>query len=219
MKKRLLWIWELVSYNPGWKLLSIAVAVALWVSVASEPQLATIVTVPVQYKNLPDELEISSEPPGAVALELIGPSGQLQGAVHPAVVLDMSGVQPGERTYAVGNGNVKLARSVHLVRAIPSELRFRFERRASRLVTVAPHFANEGQNGYDVANWKVEPRQLTVVGPVSHVTRMRSVSTDAADVSAVYGSSEFRVNAYTGDPYVRFAGSPQVSVTVVMKKK
>jgi hypothetical protein len=219
MKKRLLWLWYLISYNPGWKLLSIAVAVALWVFVASEPELATIATVPVQYKNLPDELEISSDPPDAVSLELRGPSGQLQGGLHPAVVLDMSGVQPGERTYAVGDGTVKLARGVHLVRATPSELRFRFERRASRQVAVVPRFANEGQNGYEVANWKVVPQELTVIGPASHVSRMHSVSTDAADVSGVVGSSEFRVNAYTGDPFVRFTRSPQVSVTVLMKKK
>jgi YbbR domain-containing protein len=219
MRRRFEWLFRFVLSNLGWKLLSLAIAVGLWAFVASEPELATITTVPVQYKNLPDELEISSEPPDAVSLELRGPSGQLQSGVHPAVVLDMSGVQPGERTYSVGNGNVKLARGVHLVRAIPSELRYRFERRATRLVTVVPHFANEGQNGYEVARAKVDPEELSIVGPASHVNRMHSVATDAADVSGVVGSSEFRVNAYTGDPFVRFAGSPQVNVTVVMKKK
>ena len=213
------WPSKYVLHNIGWKLLSLVIAVALWAFVASEPELATIATAPVQYKNLPDELEISSEPPDAVSLELQGPSGQLQSGVHPAVVLDMSGVQPGERTYSIGDGNVKLARGVHLIRSVPSELRYRFERRSTRIVTVVPHFTNEGQDGYEVTNAHTEPAQLTIVGPASHISRIHSVSTDAADVAGVVGSKEFRVNAYTGDPFVRFAGPSQVTLTVVMKKK
>jgi hypothetical protein len=38
-------------------------------------------------------------------------------------------------------------------------------------------------------------------------------------VSSVVGASEFRVNAFVDDAYVRFAGSPQVTVAVTMKKK
>jgi len=33
------------------------------------------------------------------------------------------------------------------------------------------------------------------------------------------GTAEFRVNAFVEDPYVRFLGSPQVVVTVSMKKR
>ena len=46
-----------------------------------------------------------------------------------------------------------------------------------------------------------------------------AVVTDPIDVSNVVGTSEFRVNAFVEDPYVRFEGSPQVTVTVTMKKK
>jgi hypothetical protein len=51
------------------------------------------------------------------------------------------------------------------------------------------------------------------------VARITSVVTDRVDVSSVVGSSEFRVNAFVEDPYVRFVGSPQVTVSVTMKKR
>jgi hypothetical protein len=35
--------------NVGWKLLSLGAAVVLWISVASEPELATLHSVPVEY--------------------------------------------------------------------------------------------------------------------------------------------------------------------------
>jgi len=45
------------------------------------------------------------------------------------------------------------------------------------------------------------------------------VVTDPVDVSSVVGRSGFRVNAFVSDAYVRFAASPQVVVTVTMKKR
>jgi hypothetical protein len=141
------------------------------------------------------------------------------GGVRPAVVLDMSGVQAGERTFAIGDGNVRLPRGVRLVRAIPSEVRLDFERRGVREVPVVPRFAGDGSNGYAVAHFNVEPPRLLVVGPASHVDHIRSVTTDPVDVTAAVGSSEFHVNAFVADPFVRFQESPRVTVAVTMQKR
>jgi len=51
------------------------------------------------------------------------------------------------------------------------------------------------------------------------VARVESASTDPIDLANVVGSSEFRSNAYVNDPYVRFQSSPQVTVTVTMRKR
>ena len=218
--RRLKWITE----NFGWKVLALASAFALWALVASESELSVFVTVPLAYKNLPDELEISADPVSTVSLELRGPSGVLVGfgdsvVARPAVIVDMTGVRAGERTFPIGDGNVKLARGVRLVRAIPSEARFEFELRGSRRVEVTPRFAGEGSGGYAVESFAVEPKQLPLLGPASRVARIPFVTTDRVDVSSVVGTAEFRVNAFVEDPYVRFEGSPQVTVTVTMKKK
>jgi len=218
-----------VTTNFFWKLLALAIAVVIWMVVATEPELSTFATVPLEFRNLPPDLEIASEPDTSVSLELRGPAGALRGvggfepfglgSLRPAVILDMSGTQPGERTFAIGNGSVRLPRGVYLVRAVPSAVRFDFEHRASRFVPVTPRFSGEGVNGYSVAQVDIEPKELPVVGPASHVARVHDAVTDPVDVSNVVGESQFRANAYIGDPYVRFEKSPQVTVTVVMKKK
>ena len=216
------WILRLVFHNFGWKLLSLAAAVVLWALVASEPELSTFATVRLEYRNLPDDLEISSDPVGSVSLELRGPSGELRAAgdgIQPAVVLEMSDVRPGERTFTIGAGNVKLARGVRMVRSIPSEVRFLFERRMVRFVPVVVRIAGQGQNGYTVAHQSVAPDRLAIAGPSSHVARITAAVTDPVDLSSVVGTSEFRVNAFVEDSFVRFQSSPQVVVTVTMKKK
>ncbi|MBZ5728178.1 MAG: hypothetical protein LAP87_24730 [Acidobacteriia bacterium] len=223
MKRILKALHGAVTRHVGWKLLSLAIAVVLWAVVATEPELSTFASVPVEYKNLPDGLEINSPPVTSILLELRGPSGELRGlgdgGVHPAVVLDMSSARPGQRTFPIGDSNVKLARGVRLVHSRPSEVRFDFEPRAQRPVPVVVRFTGEGKNGYVVAHSECVPAELWIAGPSSRVARVVAAVTDPVDVSTMAGSSRFSVNAFLEDPYVRFQSSPQVSVDVTMRKK
>ena len=214
-------LFDLVTRNLGWKLLSLAIAVFVWGVVANEPELSTFAAVAVKYRNLPDDLEISSDPVSSVKLELRGPSGQLrgvgEGGTSPEVILDMAKVQPGERTFPIGDGNVHLVRGVHLVRAIPSGVRFRFERHAERTIKVIPRFHQ--RDGYEVASFTVKPDSIAVAGPASHGTQVETVLTDQVIVPAQAGSFEYPVNTFVDDPYVRFPGLSRVTVTVTMRKK
>jgi YbbR domain-containing protein len=205
----------------GWKLLSLLMAVLLWVLVASEPELSTFVSVPVQYKDLPDGLEITSSVVDIVYLELHGPAGELGGVSDRrryAVVLDMSGAQPGQRTFTIGPSQVKLPGGLRLVQAVPSQLRVNLERRDFQMVPVEVRFG-QPQSGYEVAGFKVTPAELQIVGPESHVRRIKSVSTDPLDLSTVVGQEAFHVNAFADDPHVRFVTSPQVDVTVQVRAR
>jgi YbbR domain-containing protein len=216
------WIRDLLFQNLIWKLLSLAIAVVLWAMVATEPELTTMANVHLEYKNLPEGLEISSEPVSSVLLELSGSSGALRGvgdAVHPAVVLDMSDATSGERTFSIGDRNVKVTRGVRLVRAIPSAVHFHFEPRRMSTVPVRVRFLHEGQNGYAVAEYHVDPPQMEITGPRSSVTRVAGVVADPIDLASATGTSQFHVNVFTDDSFVRFLNTPEVAVTVTMKKK
>jgi hypothetical protein len=208
--------------NIWWKLLALATALVIWALVASEPDLSTFSTVRLEYKNLPGDLEISSEPVTTVVLELHGPSGALRGvseSIRPSVVLDMSNARSGDRTYTIGDGNVKLARGVKLVRSIPQEVRFQFDQRRVRTVPVEVRFTGEGQNGYEIERSEVEPSEVQIVGPRSRVSRIHSAVTDLVDVSNVVGNSEFHVNLLVDDAFVRLQANTQAIVRVTMKKK
>ena len=210
----------LVIANPGWKLLSLAIALAVWGVVANEPELATFTTAGIEYKNLPEDLEISSEPVSTVKLELRGPSGQLRGVsdgASPEVILDMSDVRVGERTFPIGDGNVRLVRGVQLVRAIPSLVRIRFERHAQRTVKVTPRFHD--RDGYEVADYTVNPDSVAVAGPASHIAQIETVVTDTVNVPGRAGAFEYPVNTFLDDPYVRFPDVSRVVVTVTVRKR
>jgi len=152
--KALNWLAGLISHNFWWKVVALAIAVLIWALVASEPELSAFATAHVEYKALPDGLELSSEPVTSILLELRGPSGELRGlgdgGQHPAAVLDMSNMTPGEHTFAISGANVRLSRGVHMERAIPSQVRLTFDQRLERSVPVAVRLRGEPRRGYRV---------------------------------------------------------------------
>jgi YbbR domain-containing protein len=213
---------ELVTHNFLWKLLALAGAVVIWALVASEPELSTFTTVRLEFRNLPEDLEISSQPLETVTLELRGPAGELRGegeSRRPAVVLDMADAVPGKRTFQIGDGNVTLPRGVSLMRSVPSQVQFDFERHGARTIPVQVRFAGEGTNGYVVARFTVSPEKLAIEGPANHVANVMAALTDPVDVTSAVGTSQIRANVFVQDSYVRFESSPQVVVTVTMKKR
>jgi len=216
------WVLQLVTNNFLWKLLALAGAVAIWAAVTNEPELSTFVRVPLEFRNLPVDLDIASPPVEAVTLELRGPASELRGqgdSRRPAVVIDMSMATPGQRTFHIGNGNISLPRGVRLVSSVPSVVRLEFDRRAVRDIPVQARFTGEGANGYVVARYTVSPPKLRVEGPENHVTRLPAAATDSIDVSSAVNTAQLHVNAFVTDPFVRFEGSPEVLVTVTMKKQ
>jgi len=209
--------------NVGWKLLSLAAAVLLWISVASEPELSAFISVRVEYKGLSPDLEISSDVVETVFLEVRGPSADLPGLPELrrqyAVILDMSNVEPGQHTFTIDRGDVRLPRGIQLVRAIPSQIRMDFEPSASRSVPVEVHVAEGLPPDLAVVEAVAEPSALAVTGPASRVARVAAVDTDPIDVKPQVGTSEYRVSTFVSDSRVRFLDSPVVTVKVTVRKK
>lgn len=212
---------RLLLNNLGWKLLSLAIAVVLWYAVVGEPLYEASVSAPLLLTGAPADLEISSERPERVSLELQGPSSLLdqEHLSSVAVVLDLSSVsQPGERTFTLSRENVRLPRGLTLRRAVPSQIRLYFERRITATIPVRARFANDGFGGYFLRRQEISPGKLRVVGPESHVRRAAWAETDLIDLAGVTGERVFRVNVFLDDPQVRFEDAPQVDVLVETAK-
>jgi YbbR domain-containing protein len=212
---------RLLFENLGWKLLSVALAFLLWLIVVDRPELARSVSVPIEYRNIPENLEMSSNVPDRVHLEVRGSSTRLEGAdlSGAAVVLDLAAIHgPGERTFTIDEDRVRLPFGLRLVRAIPAQLRIEFEQRVSREVPVRVHFSTSPPAGYRVQGQEVSPAKIRIVGPASRVNGIEYAETDPIDLSQTVSAAEFRVHAFVRDPQVRFVSEPVVRVKVVLEK-
>jgi YbbR domain-containing protein len=208
---------RLLTRNLGWKLLALIAAFGVWLDVASEPELATIVSVPVEYKNSPKDLEISSTIVDSIDVEARGPAGQLSRLAdsHIAAVLDFARVKnPGERTFTLTPAELKLPRGIELIRTIPAQLRFSFERRTTRAVAVQVEFSGKLDTRLSISQIDVEPPELTIAGPESHVRNSKKLVSDPFDLTSVAGDTERTLAVYAAESEVRILNTPQVTVKI-----
>lgn len=210
-----------LTRNLGWKIASLGAAFVMWLLISGARELTTSITVPVQYRNIPKNLEISSDMMEQVHLILRGPSPLLSRLSHNEMplIVDLSDVRtPGQRTFTLDRRNVNLPAGVTLERAVPAQLQIRVETRISRDVPVKPQFENIPE-GMKVVSAEVNPAKLTVVGPQSRVRHIQEVLTDAVDLRILDAKGNAPSTAYSGDAQVNFTTSPAVTVHVTLAPK
>ncbi len=202
--------------NLGWKFASLAISFLLWFAINGANDLTESVSAPVQYRNIPQNLEIGSDLVEQVHLILRGPSLLLSRASTnpPPVVIDLAESKgPGEKTFAVTAANVRLPGGVMLEKALPGQIRLRLEGRLQKTVPVHVRL-DHLPVGMEATVDEVTPSSLTIVGPENRVRSIEVVETDPVDVRAMAPGGHARTAAYAADPRVSFTTSPSVSVRI-----
>ena len=214
-------LFQIIFRNIGWKLLSLVLAGIVWVTIHREPIIFSVLAAPVQFKNVPTNLESSSDIVESVDIETRGPAELLRNLSEKkvAVVLDFASVrEPGERTFTIERKNTNLPRGVEIVRIIPSQLRFVFEARVVRKVPVEPQFSGALPNGLRIVSTATVPHELAITGPESEVRKVAILRTDPVDLNGLSEDRNVRVSAFLPNPQLRFMDSHDVTVKVSVAK-
>src|SRR5712691_3715351 len=122
--------------NFGLKLISLLLAAGLWLVVARDPVAEVELKVPIEFHNVPENLEIDSASFTEAQVRLRGP-GRLIHSLRSADVraeIDLSGVRPGSRTFDLSSRNVHAPQDFEVVQIVPGQFELSFDNRMTRSV-------------------------------------------------------------------------------------
>jgi YbbR domain-containing protein len=209
-----------VLHNAGLKLISLAAAVLLWMAVAREPIAEVAVNVPIEFQNVPENLEISSETIPQAQVRVRGPARLVrdvsQAGVH--AIIDLTGSKPGTRTFELGPARIQSPGEVQVMQVIPTRLQLELDLRATRQVEVRPRVIGTFASGIRIARVTADPAVVTIVGPAQRVDAVEAATTDPVDATGVVGRQTFSSHVYVTDPLVRVTNADPVHVTVITEK-
>jgi YbbR domain-containing protein len=202
--------------NLGLKFLSIALAVLLWLVISGEQIVERALRIPLEFTNLPQQLELVGDMPNVVDVRVRGSSGALTrlAAGDLVAVLDLRTARAGQRLFPLTSSDVRTPFGVDVVHVSPSNVSIGFEQSASKLVPVVPAVEGEPAEGYVVGTVIADPATVEVVGPISAVGNLTAAMTETISVA---GSSEpVRESVTIGvpDPSVRLRRPQSATVTV-----
>jgi len=208
-----------VLHNFGIKLLSLALSVGLCVQVARAPPPEVAVDVPIVFRNIPENLEISSENVPRSQIRVRGPQRVVR-RLQPADIyaeIDLSGMKPGERTFDLTAQQVHQPRELEVVQVVPNQFHLIFDTRLTRQVPVRPRAFGNFAAGYQIGRLEADPSSITISGPRQRVAAVEAAITDPIDASGTMERATFVRHAYVSDPLVQVMNPNPVRVTVIME--
>ena len=201
-------------------MVSLTLAVLLWIALNVEPKSEIGLNVPLEFRNSPKGVEVLGET-NSVDIRLSASSSIVRRIDASAVTasVDLSEWAPGERTYSLGESNLTVPFGVAVTKITPNKIRLRFEHTKQRVVRIDPRILGRPAEGYVVAAVACEPDKAELEGPASYLARVESVSTDALDISGRSSTFSARLHLYIEDPLVRLTADQETQVQIAIVPK
>jgi YbbR domain-containing protein len=200
----------------GLKLLSLAMALLLWLVVSGEETVERGLRIPLELQQFPANLELQSEPPANVDVRVRGSSGALSriSAGDVIAVLDLHGATAGRRLFRITPEQVRVPFGVAVVQVNPASVALVFEQSVARQVMVTPDVEGKPAPGFMLGKVTVDPALVDIVGPESSVKRVAEAITESVMIAGARDTVTETVAVGLQDPAVRLRAPRPATVTV-----
>ena len=209
-----------MRYSPfrhlGLKVVAVTLATLLWLIVAGDHLVERSMRVPLEFRNLPEALEIVGDPPAAVDVRLRG-SSALLGRLEPrdiVAVLDLGTARPGSRMFHLRSDEVRAPYGVEVAQVVPGTLALDLETSGRRTVPVVPALDGEPAPGFVIGRVTSEPATVEVTGPESRLKQLTGATTEPVDVTGSRARVRDVVTVGITDSTVRLVQAQDANVTV-----
>ncbi len=164
------------------KLLSLAIAIVLWLLVTGQNQPVTAhVNVQLNFIR-PQSLEISNDPPRTVDVTLTGSRNKLDDLTSLDLVatVDITDQRAGERVLRLADrARITLPQGIKVDGFQPSAIPIRLEEIVDRQVPVEPKLEGKPDDGFEVYSVYPNKGSVSVRGPASRVNAIQKISTES----------------------------------------
>ena len=200
----------------GLKLMAVALAMLLWLIVAGDHLVERSLRVPLEYRNIPTELELVGDPPTEVEVRLRG-SSALLGRLEPrdiVAVLDLASARPGSRMFHLRSDEVRSPYGVEVAQVIPNTLAIDLEKSSHRTVPIVPALDGEPAPGFVIGRVTAEPATVEVAGPESRLKQLSGATTEPVQVTGSRARVRDVVTVGMTDSAVRLVQPQNAVITV-----
>jgi YbbR domain-containing protein len=205
-------------HHLGLKFVSIALAALLWVAVSGEQTVERALRIPLEFTNLPSQLEVVGDAPAVVDVRVRGSSGALNRIAggELVAVLDLRSARSGRRLFHLGGTDVRTPFGVDVVQVNPSTVSMAFEPSGVKIVPIVPTVEGDPADGFVVGTVTAQPSTVEVLGPVSVLARLTQAMTEPVTVTGASAPLMETVNIGIADSAARLRTPQTTRVGVVV---
>lgn len=202
------------------KLFALVLAFLLWFQTSGQKEVQTTVAIPIEFTNMPRDLEITNEYPKSVNV-LITKEGAVRLDENTlSLVVDLRNAQPGIAVLPLTEDNIKnLPSGISTGDFEQRRLRLQFERTRRKLVQVNPGILGQPAEGFRTGEIQVYPGEVLISGPQSKIERITSAGTETIDISGKNQTFTQTVHLDLDDISIRIEETESVDVVVYIEEE
>lgn len=206
--------------NLSLKILSILLALFMWIYVTYRGQSEMAFDAPIAFKNVPKGLELLRTSAKTVTLNLRGQERMLK-SLRPmdlSVVVDLANSRPGESTYYLDRNTVIVPGNVDILRVDPTSVKVMLDEAQVKTLPVRASVVGTPEQGFKITSVEVSPPSVTVQGARSELSRMAVIRTEAIDVAGFDSDIRETVRLNVNGKNIKTA-NPEVTVSIAIRRR
>jgi YbbR domain-containing protein len=211
---------KLLLENWGIKLLSLILSVSLWFYVTSKGKTEMTLTVPLELRNIPQNMAVVGNVTGSLDVRVQGQERVLRDITVGKKVygsLDLSLAKIGENIVPISPDNIRRPSGVTVMHISRSEVKVRLEPLVRKTFRLKPVLYGLPAAGYQVRRIVVAPPRITAEGPESVIRTLERLQTMPIDIQ---GATE----GLTVEPKIDYQGKAlkiidtNISVRIIIER-
>ena len=212
---------KVITKNPTLKVISLILAIILWLFVKSTSEGEVGLQVPLEFFHCPSNLIVTQVSEDVITVRIIGPLAQVErlSTTEGKARIDLSNAKAGTNTFAISADNFVIPKTLKITQISPSTITVELDPVMGKVVRVKALVKGEPAPGYRVTKISVDPPSIKLQGARSHLAGLREVSTEEIDISGLRKTVKTEVPLRLADLRLKERVKGTVKVIVVVKQE
>jgi YbbR domain-containing protein len=212
---------KLITKNPSLKVISLVLAIILWLFVKSTSEGEVGLQVPIEFFHCPSSLIVTQVSEDAIAVRISGPLSQVErlSARDGKARIDLSDARAGMNTFGISPDNFTIPKTLKITQISPSSIKVELDHVTGKVVRVRAVVKGSPAPGYRVARIIIDPSSIKLKGARSHLAELTEVPTEEIDISGLRKTLKEEVPLRIGHLWLKEGVKSRVKVIVVLRRE
>lgn len=182
---------NLLFDNWAIKLVSLALSLTLWFYVTSKGKTEMTLTVPLELRNIPQDMAIVGDVASSLDVRVQGQERALRDITlgkKVVGIIDLSLAKVGENSVPLSPDDIRRPSGMTVTHMSLSEVKIKLEPLIRKTFRLKPVLHGFPANGYRLVKITVVPSKISVEGPASVVKTLDNLKTMPIDIQGAAGN-------------------------------
>lgn len=169
------------------KIVAFVLSILLWFLVVGEKRSEVRLTVPLELRNLPKQLEITEQSTTQVEVAVRGFSSVIK-QLSPTEIdvhLDLSAVVEGPNVFSLAPDEIRVPLGVNAIQVNPAQVELFVDITSEKVVAIRPVTRGNPPEGYDVGKISSDPKTVTITGARRLLNTITQIETEPVSVDEI----------------------------------